>query len=81
MDFLKVLRTKFRSYRFGEKSNFCDGCGSIGHKHCFNTLSPLRGQSHKCTYCKKLQCTRKLQQNELNLLYNVLQSIRQTDAT
>ena len=40
----------------GEERNFCDGCGSIRHKHCFNTLWPLRGQSHMCTYCKKLQC-------------------------
>ena len=51
----------------GEEINFCDKCGSIGHTHCFNTLSPLRGQSHKCTSCKKLQCTKKLQQKRTQL--------------
>ena len=51
----------------GDEKLFCDRCGSIGHKHCFNTLSPLKGQSRKYTLCKKLQCTGELQRKKTQL--------------
>ena len=62
----------------GGERVFCDGCSLIGHKHCFNTLSPLRGQSRKYTYCKKLQCTGKLQHKQTQLAVQRAQKV-QTD--
>ena len=62
----------------GGERVFCDGCRLIGHKHCFNTLSPLRGQSRKYTYCKKLQCTGKLQHKQTQLAVQRAQKV-QTD--
>ena len=62
----------------GGERVFCDGCSLIGHKHCFNTLSPLRGQSRKYTYCKKFQCTGKLQHKQTQLAVHKHKRFRQT---
>ncbi|KAI6659404.1 KRAB-A domain-containing protein 2-like [Oopsacas minuta] len=60
----------------GGERVFCDGCSSIGHKHCFITLSPLRGQSRKYTNCKKLQCTGKLQHKQTQLAVQRAQKVQ-----
>ena len=68
--FIRFLRTtscQVCNLSIGEEKLFCDRCSSIGHKHCFSTLSPLKGQSRKHTFCKKLQCTGELQRKKTQL--------------
>ena len=55
------------NFSIGEEGLFCDVCKSIGHKHCFNTLSPLRGESHKHAFCMKLQYASNFQQKKTQL--------------
>ena len=60
----------------GEERLFCDVCKSIGHKHCFNTVSPLRGQSHKHAFCMKLQCKSNFQQKKTQLAVQRAQKLQ-----
>ncbi|KAI6652376.1 hypothetical protein LOD99_7390 [Oopsacas minuta] len=56
------------SFSIGEEGLSCDVYKSIGHSYCFNTLSLLRGESHKHAFCMELQCTSTFQQRKPNLL-------------
>ena len=51
----------------GEERLVYDGCKSIGHKHCFNKLSHLRGESQNHIFCMKSGCRSNFQQKHNQL--------------
>ena len=60
----------------GEERLVCDGCKSIGHKHCFNKLSPLRGESQNHIFCMKSECRSNFQQKHTQLAVQRAQKLQ-----
>ena len=54
-------------FSVGGECIHCDTCNSIGHKSCFNKLSPLRGESHLQYFCSQPYCLSTFHRNQTRL--------------